>query len=64
MCISLLREVTEKVHPPRSLFVPYPFGYPLGRPNDPEIQRRVILAALTMLEDERLEPGDIHDFTE
>jgi hypothetical protein len=48
--IVLLREVAEKVRPPRALWVPFPHGYPLGRPNDPAIQRRVVEAALAMLE--------------
>ena len=36
--ISLLREITEKIRPPRALFVPYPLGYPLGEPNNSELQ--------------------------
>lgn len=48
--ISLLREVTEKVQPPRALFVDRPLGYPLGAPHCPELQRRIILAALELLE--------------
>jgi D-proline reductase (dithiol) PrdB len=47
--ISMLREVTERVDPPRVLFVDSPFGYPLGAPNDVEVQRRTILAALALL---------------
>jgi hypothetical protein len=52
--ITLLREVTEKVAPPRALFVPYPLGYPLGKPNDAELQRRIIVAALALLERDAL----------
>ena len=48
--ISMVREHTKQVKPPRALFVPYPFGHPLGKPNDPELQLRVIRAALTLLE--------------
>src|SRR5207245_2162206 len=48
--ISMVREHTEQVKPPRALFVPYPFGHPLGKPNDPELQLRVIRAALALLE--------------
>jgi hypothetical protein len=48
--ISLLREVTEVIKPPRSLFVPLPMGYPLGAPNDRELQHLVIAAALALLE--------------
>ena len=48
--ISMVREHTEKVKPPRALFVPFPFGHALGRPNDPELQHRVLKAALELLE--------------
>lgn len=47
--ISMVREHTEKTKPPRALFVPFPFGYALGRPNDPELQHRVLRAALDLL---------------
>jgi len=48
--ISLLKEVTEIIRPPRALFVPFPMGYPLGRPNDEQLQHRVIWEALALLE--------------
>ena len=35
--------------PPRALFVPFPFGMALGRANDPELQHRVLRAALDLL---------------
>jgi hypothetical protein len=44
-----LREVTEKVRPPRSLYVDFPFGYPLGAPADPALQHAIIRAALDLL---------------
>lgn len=47
--ISLLREITEKIRPPRALFVPFPLGYPLGEPNNPELQTRVMRAAFALL---------------
>ena len=47
--ISLVREHTEKVKPPRALWVPFPFGYALGRPDDPALQHRVLRAALDLL---------------
>lgn len=46
--ISQLREHTERVKPPRALFVPFPFGRALGRPNDPPLQLRVLRAALAL----------------
>jgi hypothetical protein len=66
--ISLVREHTEKVKPPRALFVPFPFGMAFGRPDDPELQHRVLRAALDLLAESAgpvlrdfppdLEPGD------
>ena len=47
--VTLLREITEKVDPPRAFFVDYPLGYPLGAPNDIPLQRRIILSALALL---------------
>jgi hypothetical protein len=51
-CIVLLREIAEKVRPPRALFVPYPHGYPLGAPHDAELQKKVLRSTLTLLERE------------
>ena len=49
ICLSLLREVTKIIRPPRSLFVPYPMGYPLGEPNNPALQTEIIKAGLNLL---------------
>lgn len=49
--LQLLREVAEKVRPPRALYVPFRHGYPLAEPNAPERQRAVLRAALALLED-------------
>lgn len=46
--ISLIREHTEAIRPPRALWVPFELGRPLGRPMDPAFQRRVLLAALEL----------------
>lgn len=48
--ISLIREHTEIIRPPRALWVPFEMGRPLGMPEDPVFQRRVLLAALRLLE--------------
>jgi len=47
--ITLLREVTERVAPPRALFADFPFGYPLGAPHQPALQIEILLAALDLL---------------
>jgi hypothetical protein len=47
--ISLLKEVTSIIKPPRSLFVPFQMGFPLGLPKDKDLQQRVIASAFEML---------------
>jgi hypothetical protein len=46
--LVLVKEHAQRVKPPRALFVPFPYGYALGRPNDPAFQHRVIAAALDL----------------
>jgi hypothetical protein len=47
--ISLIREQSEAVNPPRALWVPFALGRPLGSAADPEFQKQVMRAALGML---------------
>ena len=47
--ISLIREHTETVKPPRALWVPFPLGRPYGVPGDADFQRDVLRAALDLL---------------
>jgi hypothetical protein len=47
--ISLVREHTEIVRPPRALWVTFELGRPLGKPDDPAFQTRVLRAQLDML---------------
>jgi hypothetical protein len=51
--ISLIRLHTEVIKPPRALWVPFELGRPFGEPNDPSFQKRVLLAALKLLEAKR-----------
>ncbi len=48
--ISLIREHTETIKPPRALWVPFELGRPFGVPNDSEFQRSVLEHALDLLE--------------
>ena len=48
--VSLIREHAEGMKPPRSLWVPFPLGRPLGSPDQPDFQRDVLLSALQLLE--------------
>jgi hypothetical protein len=62
VAVQLLREVAERVRPPRALCVPFPHGYPLGLPGDAAGQRRVIECALRLLERPSLDRGVLVDF--
>ncbi len=48
--ISLVRENTASMQPPRALWVPFPLGRPLGKPGDASFQRDVIESALDLLQ--------------
>jgi hypothetical protein len=44
--ISLIREQTAAMRPPRALWVPFMLGRPFGAPNAPDFQRDVLRALL------------------
>ncbi len=48
--ISLVRLHTEKIRPPRALWVPFELGRPLGTPDDAPFQTRVLQALIALLE--------------
>jgi hypothetical protein len=48
--ISLVREHTEQMQPPRALWVPFELGRPFGALGDAAFQRRVLEAALALLD--------------
>jgi hypothetical protein len=60
--ISLIRLHTEKVSPPRALWVPFELGRPLGDPDDSAFQTRVLRSALALLE--RTDGPVLEDFAE
>ena len=60
--LHLLRNVAEKVQPPRALYVPFRHGYPLDTPNDPQRQHAVLEAALQLLEDPSLTAPVLRDY--
>lgn len=47
--ISIVREYTEKVKPPRTVFLKWPFGHPLGEPFNRPQQRAVLAEAFKAL---------------
>jgi hypothetical protein len=54
--ITLVVEITRRVAPPRSLVVDRPLGYPLGEPNNPDLQKSIMRKAFKLLEQPVLEP--------
>jgi len=58
--ISIVRDYSEKVKPPRTVFLHWPFGHPLGEPDNPQQQRAVVLEALRALYQIK-QPGTIID---
>ena len=47
--ISLIREHTARMRPPRALHVPFQLGRPFATPGAPDFQRRVLKSALSLL---------------
>lgn len=50
MVIALIPQHAQQIKPPRTLFVPFPLGRPLGVPGDIAFQHRVLTAALNLFE--------------
>lgn len=49
VAIALVKEHALRVKPPRALWTPFPFGFALGKPDDPAFQHKVLAAALGLL---------------
>jgi len=47
--VTVARDVTEQVKPPRAVFVPFRMGHHFGVPFHTAVQRRIIMAALDLL---------------
>ncbi len=58
--VSIVRKYTEKVKPPRTIFLRWPFGHPFGEAFNKAQQRVVLAEALRALYTVR-EPGTIID---
>ena len=51
VALSSIRGQIETTTPPRALHCDFPLGRPLGKPNEPEFQRKVITSAFALLEE-------------
>jgi hypothetical protein len=48
--VGFVREHIEAIKPPRSLFLDFPMGRGMGKPNDPAFQKKVIRAAFRLFD--------------
>ncbi len=44
------RDITQAVRPPRAVFLNFPLGHQTGKPDDPELQRRIVTDAMRAFE--------------
>jgi len=58
--VTIVRNYTEKVKPPRSIFLKWPFGHSLGEPFHVAQQRAVLIKAFKALQQIKT-PGEIVD---
>ena len=61
--VTMMPGYAERAGIPRALGVEFPFGHPLGRPHDADMQLRVIRAALRVLAG-ATEPNTVIHFPE
>ena len=58
--VTMMPYWAERMGVPRTLAVEFPYGHPLGRPGDRDMQMAVIRAALSLLEQARV-PGETRE---
>ena len=59
--LSVSLDVTERIKPPRAMFLPFMMGHHFGVPFHVELQKRIIREALGRIEVAETS-GDIHHF--
>ena len=47
LCMTSALDITRAVHPPRAAFLDFPLGHTAGKPGEPELQRQILMEALT-----------------
>ena len=46
--VGFVKEHLQAIKPPRALWLDFPMGRPLGKPNDPEYQKKIIRSAFDL----------------
>ncbi|HEX8044107.1 hypothetical protein [Candidatus Deferrimicrobium sp.] len=44
------RDITRAVNPPRAAFLDFPLGHTAGKPHEPDLQREILVEALSSFE--------------
>ena len=44
------QDITRAVNPPRAAFLDFPLGHTTGKPHEPDLQRRILVQALSSFE--------------
>jgi len=47
LCMTSARDITRAVNPPRAAFLDFPLGHTTGKPHAPDLQRRILVEALS-----------------
>jgi hypothetical protein len=50
LCMTSAQDITRAVNPPRAAFLDFPLGHTTGKPNEPDLQRRILVEALSSFE--------------
>ena len=50
LCVTSARDITRAVNPPRAAFLDFPLGHTAGKPHEPDLQRRILVEALSSFE--------------
>lgn len=58
LCMSSALDITQSVYPPRAAFLDFPLGHTTGKPDQPELQREILVRALDAFRSIR-QPGGI-----
>ena len=58
--ISIVRTISEKIKPPRTLFLKYPYGHPFGEPFNHQQHLQILKDCLRLFET-ATPPGVIED---
>ena len=47
LCMTSALDITRAVNTPRAAFLDFPLGHTTGKPGDPELQRQILVEALS-----------------